>query len=228
LIRDGMKNEPVAQRFAFYLMTRSARAESLPENLRTLFSLLTPGSSENESQRTLGNLLEHFKERDRWRVKFGEVGREYTIESEVFHHLDLVLKELALNADKHPHSTSTGKRPSVKVRFVNGKRLQIRITFKFQTTASERKELDHPTGSPRENLGRLYTLMKQGLQGPIEPRPDRAVASSGMGLYVANFAAAIVDWELAIARVRHDGSLGECVFTLTQLEEPEEGDEPSA
>lgn len=230
--RDTPRSESVAQRFAHYLMTRSARAESLPENLRTLLSLLTTAGAQAKTPRTLGDLLGHFSEREpaRWEpIHYGEPGREHPISGEEFRHLDLVLKELNLNDEKHPRYEEQGDPSSTvssRVCFIAGTNLQIRITFKFLTTESERDELDRLRAArwsrssriPRENLGRLWSLMQQGLQAPIVPRPDRAVASSGMGLYVANFAAAIVKWKLDIASVSHADLLGECVFTLTQLE----------
>lgn len=238
-LRDMPQSESIAQRFAHYLMTRSERAESLPENLRTLFSLLTTARPEEESIRTLSDLLDHFAERDTdpWTIDYGKPGSGYEISGEEFRHLDLVLKELNLNDVKHPRSEDQDGCPSMVSLTVCSdveERLQIQITFKFPTTEEERNELDQlrqglKLDPPRENLGRLWTLKDQGLQAPIEPRPDRAVASSGMGLYVANFAAAIVHWELAIAAVEHTDSLGECTFMLTQLERPEdEGDAVSS
>lgn len=232
--RDAPPSESVAQRFAHYLMTRSARAESLPENLRTLLSLLTTAGAQAETRRTLDDLLGHFAKREpaKWEpIDYGEPGQLCAISGEEFRHLDLILKELNLNDEKHPHSEKQESYPSTvssQVLFTAEKNLQIRITFKFRATESECAELDRLQAArsksrkfPRENLGRLWALKQQGLQAPIEPRPDRAVASSGMGLYVANFAAAIVKWKLAIESVAHADLLGECTFTLTRLERTE-------
>lgn len=215
--------KPVAQRFAEYLMTRSERAESLPENLRTLFSLLgrTGTGAEKESDHSLTELLEPF---DKWKVE-PTVAEKRTLNGDELRHLGLVLKELDLNDEKHARER---QQVGVRVRTTGTTGLQLEIEFQFPVEAKERIEFRRlkrrgaretvPPVLARWNLGRLWVLRQRGLQSPIEPRSDRRVASSGMGLYLANFAAAIVNWELRISRVREAGSAGTCVFLLSREE----------
>lgn len=213
--------KPVAQRFAEYLMTRSERAESLPENLRTLFSLLdrTGTETEKEAKHSLDELLKPF---ERWHGDWKGVERK--LNGDELRHLGLVLKELELNDEKHARER---RQTAVRVRTPGKTGLALEIELRFPLAPKERAEYRRlksrkpdagPADPPRGNLGRLYVLQKDRLQCPIEPRRDRRVASSGMGLYLANFAAAIVNWKLEISKVGPEGSDGLCIFSLSRQE----------
>jgi hypothetical protein len=214
---------PVAESFARYLMERSERAESVPKNLRTLFSLLDPQINGNAPP-SFFNLLMEFVDRDpcNRKLDLGEVGNIQIRSREEYLSLRLILNELDRNDEKH----------SIKNSHIDVRALQEPLTFifdcSFQISLEEGEEFEEfrdrrgegmTARLPRYNLARLWALRENKLQAPIEPRFDRSVPSTGMGLYMANFAASVVRWELQVTEVSRlvmqDMVLGHCVFHLT-------------
>jgi hypothetical protein len=237
--RERESSAPIAQSFAMYLMERSERAESLPKNLRTLFELLDRTyvqellGPERRLPPTYQELLKSFETRDpRFRhVELGELQAVRLKNWTEFLSLRLILEEIDRNDRKH---TAPGQSTvAVTGRLEPGARPALEFDISFVISQDEADDLSRMNNGSevlslepaRYNLARLWTLEKNELQGPIEPRPDREVASSGMGLYMANFAAAIVGWELKVAAVSADKSKderrGRCVFHLTR--QPAEG-----
>jgi hypothetical protein len=237
---------PVAQSFAAYLMRRSERAESLPKNLRTLFAFLEKPKNQ-ESEFPFQELLGRFQREspESRTVSIGEletityddlspIERVGGIEmvklkdmaraknAEIIS-LRLILEEIDHNDRKH----AVGEKSSINVTgwLEEGLRPALAFAVSFGIDDDEAQELAEaqalgvsPLHPARSNLVRLWTLRENGLQQAIEPRPDRKVPSSGMGLYMANFAASTVGWELTVHDVRasgQEGALrGHCVFHL--------------
>lgn len=215
--RDRETSAPVAQSFATYLMARSARAESLPKNLRMLSALLDQTKAPDWNL-TLSKLLAPFD--PSWCIDLDAQGA-IKLEQDEFYLIRLLLDELDNNDRKHNSSDRSEVR--VTSRIESGSKPILVLDFGFSVLPEEVEELQRletagvfPVTPPRYNLARLWMLRKNDLQGPIEPRPDREVASSGMGLYMASFTAAIVGWELKLDSVHGDAPHGHCVFHLTR------------
>jgi hypothetical protein len=215
-IRDEESGTPTAHSFAMYLMDRSERAQSLPKNLRTLFALLDHAPQNDPP--TFEELLELFRKRNPQsrNIALGDLQMTKLKAWGEFLSLKLILEELDNNDRKH---TADGQsRIEVKGSLKSGARPALAFNSFFNLSREEADEFDRIDRSdglpPRYNLARLWTLKENGLQGPIEPRLDRKIPSSGMGLYMANFTAATIGWELTVENVGRDGLRGQCAFHL--------------
>lgn len=197
---SGGPEGPVAQRFAEYLLHRASHAESVPKNLRALHGILEspPG---RETKYPIEQLFKPF-EAAGWKPK-GKPNRLQELEARDFQFLSLALAELESNNQKHSRLTPA-ERPSHSPRFcyLPGDPLCIELRFWFQRDA--------------ENVKRLKQLQNNRLQKPLPPREDRAVASTGAGLYVANLAASVVNWQLQLRKISRKGDLGTCIFELVR------------
>lgn len=224
---DVQPEAPIAERFASYLLERSHRAESLPENLRTLFSMLDRDAAGAYAEPTLRQLLAPFVRPElppplQFTVDAPAPAWAHPLEPEEIRYLRLILQELARN---HANHSSTRQGPAVEVSLPAGpaERLALGLAFEFPVAADEAREFELyrrlPAGErpPRGNLERLHWLREHALQTPIEPRPERTIKSSGMGLYLANFAAAIVGWKLRLESVGLEAGRGLCRFRLEQV-----------
>jgi hypothetical protein len=191
-IGDG---QPVAYRFAHYLLRRAHHAESIPKNLRTLYGILdsppepAPGTAEQAYQ--LERFLSPYRE---W---CGAPEAGITIRADEFQYLSLSLAELARNDAQHsgltPEEREGGRGP--------------RLSCVFSYTPAGSRELTslevgiwlRPNGDgPESNRGRLKTLAGNDLQQPLDPHTDPNVPSTGAGLYLANLAASVVRWEIRL------------------------------
>ena len=211
----------VAERFANYLLRRAISAESIPKNLRAIHSLLSTSKAEPSAPATSKprDLREVIADR-----YIGEDPMSWKFESEILGvklgsyseqaHLELALEELQQNHIKHSGLIEASNRPTVRVieeegsenSFDNQAR-KVEIVFRF---------LDQGL-----NLTRLKEIYAQQIQGPTPPSPERNIASSGTGLYLANLAASVVGWALSICEEPcKNGNYGECRFLLTRVPQP--------
>ncbi|HEX6861797.1 MAG TPA: hypothetical protein VF414_03220, partial [Thermoanaerobaculia bacterium] len=200
--RQGASQDgPAAKRFAEYLLRRANYAESIPKNLRALYGILesAPRDHDRYPIRQLFNPLG-------WEPEGDLPGAQ--IRAQEFQFLSLSLAELESNHQKHSGLTpSQRRRYAPRFRCLAEDPLSLSVSFRFRWDDT--------------NAGRLERLRLEGLQEPLPPREDRAVASTGAGLYLANLAASVVNWQLQLSRIDRYAKLGICTFELRR-----EGPEP--
>lgn len=231
---EGKGEDSTARRFASYLVRRARAAESIPKNLRVLQTLLSSpavgeAGDERDSFRSK-QLLSPFgssavPEPFRWNLTELRLrsNDSLPLSQDELSFLRLTLEELSQNQRKHSGLRRAGQ-SCPRVEALPGETgAGLVLTFPFCMKAGDEERTD-------SNFGRLKQLSEVGLQELLDPRPRFGGASTGTGLYLANLAAAVVRWQLAIekpeepAAVDHpepDCRVAWCRFTLARL--PESG-----
>jgi hypothetical protein len=205
---DQLSTAATEYRFAHYLLSRAADAETVPKNLRNLIKLVHERSLKKEESLSeqIKNAAATFNIAVEWTAS------KPAPEIKKLWLFSLVLEELFQNQQMH------------------GKGRPCRIHFRPMASAvQEHWQLCGLTvagmGEPElmvhfaldakdgENRERLRTVMATHLQKPIPSREDRKVPSHGTGLYLANLAAALMRHRLFLTAVTKD----EVTFCLFEL-----------
>lgn len=189
-----------AARFADDMLNTAVKAEVIPKNLRNLQWLLCYRSGtdpldvdsarmltpvQEKESRSLNALLDEFVNDHQWDIRFNSRGEVDKLEVRDIHFLRFILNELL---DNEGHNPKKPKPPSVSVDI--GPPYKIRLEFQCDPEKYERL--------------REVKQMSGNLQKPVSADPKSCTRSHGMGLYLANLAAAAIGWKLEIGEF--DGS----------------------
>jgi hypothetical protein len=188
-----------AGKFSEYLLQRALKGEVIPKNLRSLQGLLSYAEEDgDESPCTLGQLLAEFRS---WKVKgLRPALSGLRLDPRTYHFLHLIMSELAQNAQLHGRQDRS---PSVRATSAGDR---VRLEFDFQYPKDDNET--------RERVDQLY---KDHLQSPIKRRRSPRVPSHGMGLYLANLAAAVVGWKLDVEKPKEAGRL-RCILSQEEAD----------
>jgi hypothetical protein len=199
---DPGKSGTRAEYFARYLLARSRDAESIPKNLRTLQGLLRRGEVKKRKFQLVRDLLSDFlpqdgayrpdRENRGWFLPKKERSKKISLDAGELRFLRMALKELDQNDRIYGPPVEERSAPVhwPRLELNPGGKRGLRLTF--------------PLGYDEENLSRLRELRDQRLQALYPRRQARDVASHGTGLYLANLAAAVVEWRLRIQAINED------------------------
>ncbi|HEX7942283.1 MAG TPA: hypothetical protein VF488_10785, partial [Gemmatimonadaceae bacterium] len=180
----GARAEGTVERFAISLQRQAEQAGNAPKNLRTMFSILE--SMDDPSQgAAVGDVLQDVAARAM--PGLGPLdGRDCLTRQEAAC-LGIAFQELATNHEVHGDLEGT---PSA--RSSDG---GITFTFPFENEPSP-----GPAPRPEETMdrwSRIMELHKMNLQRFMAPALSEA-SSNGTGLYLAQLAAAVVDWRIRV------------------------------
>ncbi len=213
------KDYSTERKFAFYLLSRSKNAESIPKNLRSLQGLIgkyEPSASNPYKASELVKKIELSLAVDL--EPLPSKGQEVMLSSREKRVVELIIKELIQNHRLHGNSKRPPEyviNPTVQqlihlnVSKAHHKEDGEKLYFRFFWDPASREHL----------YTRLKDLKEEKLQNPTPPRPDRLIPSHGTGLYLANFAASTIGWALSIRHL--DEILGHLVFSLEKVDKEE-------
>ncbi len=175
------------EEFALYVRSRSRHAKSVPKNLRALQGILKSHLlGKGDYHYKIMQLIEDiFKDSVDVKIK---KKRSLDLDEKEYQFLRLTLKELQ---DNHIHHGYPGQKPVISTS--EKARSNVRsYNMKFYMKAPDHRD------DQRKFTQRLDELVRFKLQEPIDPLPDRKIASHGLGLYLANLAASVIGWRLRI------------------------------
>lgn len=209
-------DDATEHRFADYLLTRAADAETIPKNLRTLIMLVKDNPT--WSGKDIKGIVENLATRNS--MKIDPPGNYEKIKDETleFNHwlVGLILSELFQNQRMHT------KREAFSVKYFPAKSSLSNYNYwkQMNNKAKNRSEplllLHFPLNKhDKTNYDRLIEIMENQSQIPISSREDRVTPSHGTGLYLANFAAALVNHRFLLIEVTSE----EATFFLFKVKD---------
>jgi len=219
---DDMDQDPgrdsMERRFASYLRSRSRFSESIPKNLRSLQGLMEHSDHGGRSDINLCSVLQKLGD-GIWDEASQKRTSAYQIKETERKTLELTVGELIQNHKYHGYQHDT-KKPGFEV--VTSDSSYRDFSFADGINESEFGESEFRKNKnavavffsfyfKREDADRIESIRKE-LQEPVHPFTNRDRPSHGTGLYLANFAAAVVGWRLEI--VKHTVESGEAFGRL--------------
>ena len=219
------ENEPrpgkdsMERRFAWYLRNRSSYSESVPKNLRSLQGLMEQPEGGGEEGNKLFEVLKGLGE-GIWDEGLDPGKSAFLLDEAEKKTLQLTVGELVQNHKYHGYKHPERK-PSFEIVARASEFGQSGyVSLLGEAGFDERKHsvaVFFTFYFWKRDFERIDSL-EIDLQKPVQPFTNRDRPSHGTGLYLANFAAAVVGWRLEIVKnVQVDGEeFGKLIFKLSK------------